>query len=268
VSVRKPLAGPAETDVDLPPSVRDLIGGRPYEVVWVNQVGGLTVAVGWPVTTYVKWAPRDSPVDLGDEVARLAWASAYSPVPEVITTGADGDGAWMITRALAGDNAVSARWKAEPARAARALGEGLRTLHESLPVASCPYDWRAATRLALAVARDHAGTLDWSDFARDFPGVAPATALGALSRVPTEDLVVCHGDACAPNTLLDGDGRWVAHVDVGRLGVGDRWADLAVAAWSTEWNYGPGFAATVYDAYGVAPDLDKITYYRMLWEVG
>ncbi len=77
--------------------------------------------------------------------------------------------------------------------------------------------------------------------------------------------VVCHGDACAPNTLLLDDGTFAAHVDLGALGVADRWADLAVAAWSTEWNYGPGYDGIVYSAYGVAPDAERIAYYRRLW---
>lgn len=32
------------------------------------------------------------------------------------------------------------------------------------------------------------------------------------------------------------------------LGVADRWADLAVATWSTTWNYGPGWEEPVLDA--------------------
>jgi len=79
--------------------------------------------------------------------------------------------------------------------------------------------------------------------------------------------VVCHGDACAPNTLIGDDGRFVAHVDLGHLGVADRWADLAVAAWSTEWNFGPGYDAIVYEAYGTSPDAARIAYYRLLWDL-
>jgi kanamycin kinase len=77
--------------------------------------------------------------------------------------------------------------------------------------------------------------------------------------------VVCHGDACAPNTLLRADGGFLAHVDLGALGVADRWADLAVAAWSTEWNYGVGLAPLLYESYGIDPDVERIDFYRLLW---
>jgi aminoglycoside phosphotransferase len=48
--------------------------------------------------------------------------------------------------------------------------------------------------------------------------------------------------------------RHVRHVDLGALGVGDRWGDLAIATWSAEWNYGPGWEDALLRAYGVAPD--------------
>jgi kanamycin kinase len=94
-------------------------------------------------------------------------------------------------------------------------------------------------------------------------------ALDLLADIPPVDrLVVCHGDSCAPNTLLTDDGRWSGHVDLGELGVADRWADLAVATWSTEWNYGPGWDKLLLQAYGVPPDPDRTRYYRLLWDLG
>ncbi|MDZ8275103.1 phosphotransferase [Microbacterium aquimaris] len=42
--------------------------------------------------------------------------------------------------------------------------------------------------------------------------------------------VVCHGDACCPNTVIDDDGQVTGHVDLGALGITDRWADIAVPA--------------------------------------
>jgi kanamycin kinase len=94
-------------------------------------------------------------------------------------------------------------------------------------------------------------------------------ALALAGEIPSTDvLVVCHGDACAPNTLLTEDGRWSGHVDLGSLGLADRWADLAVATWSTEWNYGPGWEELLLEAYGVQPDPERMAYYRLLWDLG
>jgi kanamycin kinase len=92
--------------------------------------------------------------------------------------------------------------------------------------------------------------------------------LGQLGSVPAVDqLVVCHGDACAPNTLIAADGTWSGHVDLGALGVADRWADLAVATASTMWNFGEGVEDAVLDAYGIERDDERIRFYRALWEL-
>ena len=81
--------------------------------------------------------------------------------------------------------------------------------------------------------------------------------------------MVCHGDACSPNTLIDDDGRCCGHVDFGSLGVADRWADLAVATLSLGWNYpGRAWDAEFFAAYGVEPDPLRIDYYRRLWQAG
>lgn len=85
------------------------------------------------------------------------------------------------------------------------------------------------------------------------------------SRPPIDRLVVCHADACCPNTLIGDDGRWSGHVDLGGLGTGDRWADIAVASMSTAWNYGDGWEDALIEAYGIDPDRERLSYYRDLW---
>jgi len=231
----RPLAGPPSGPVTVPAAVVHLVGAVELEPVWLNAVGGLTFRCD---DRYVKWVPAGAPVDLEAEAARLAWAVRWARVPQVLDQGSDDDGAWLVTRAIPGRSAVEPFWLERPDRAARAIGAGLRELHDALPVDECPFDWGVASRAA-----------DWAE------------------RAPAVDrLVVCHGDACAPNSLLADDGTPVAHVDLGALGVADRWADLAIAAWSTEWNYGVGFAGLVYEAYGVEPDEERIAFYRALWD--
>ena len=52
----------------------------------------------------------------------------------------------------------------------------------------------------------------------------------------------------------------------GALGIGDRWADIAVASMSTVWNYGPGYEDLLIEAYGLTPARDRLAYYRELWD--
>ena len=80
--------------------------------------------------------------------------------------------------------------------------------------------------------------------------------------------MVCHGDACAPNTLIDDDGRCCGHVDLGDLGVADRWADLAVAMLSLSWNYPGSWEDELLDAYGLDLDPTRTDYYQRLWQAG
>jgi kanamycin kinase len=96
--------------------------------------------------------------------------------------------------------------------------------------------------------------------------VCAAQLTRAFARVGTRLL-----DGHEPSTIgsvgLDRSPTYAGHVDLGELGVADRWADLAVGSWSTEWNYGHGWEKTYFEAYGVGPDPARIRYYRELWDI-
>ena len=231
--------------VVVPERVRALARGAALKPVWQNDYGGLTFRTD--DERYIKFGPRNPESTLAGEARRLEWAGRYARVPHVLEVGADDDDEWMVTRALPGESAVAPRWLAEPAVAVRAVGEGLRSLHEALPAADCPFEWTVASRIANAARRG----IRLPDVLREPP--------------PIDLLVVCHADACCPNTLIGQDGQWIAHVDLGLLGTGDRWGDIAVASMSTEWNYGPGWEDALIEAYGVAPDRERLSYYRELW---
>lgn len=253
----------------LPRKVRALVA-RP---VWRNEVGGTTFALapveGAAPVAYLKWAPKAvaGQLGLGEESARLAWAGRWIVVPPVLDHGLTPEGEWLLTGALAGASAVAGRWVSEPATAVRAVGEGLRRMHDALPVADCPWEWSRHRRHTRVLEAFEAGTHPRADLPVGPERLPLPEAVARLADVPDDDgLVVCHGDACAPNTLIDADGGFAGHVDLGRLGVADRWADLAVATWSTQWNYGPGWEAALLDAYGIDPDPQRMAYYRLLWD--
>jgi kanamycin kinase len=213
-----------------------LNGGVAPELVWRNQLDGLTFRVR---DGYLKWNPRASGVDLGREAARLEWLAGRHPVPRILERGEDAEAQWLLTAPLDGASAVAPEWIARPEEAVRAIAAGLRAVH-ALPVAEVPAALRGDS---------------WFD-----------RRSAALSAAPAlDEPVVVHGDACAPNTLIGVDGRWCASVDVGDLGVGDRWADLAVAVVSLGWNYGEGWGPLLLREYGIEPDEERARYYRELW---
>ncbi|GAA3662248.1 aminoglycoside 3'-phosphotransferase [Microbacterium marinilacus] len=233
-------------DVEVPERVRALAGGAEIVPVWRNELGGVTFRAG---ALFIKHGPRHGEASMAEEAERLAWAAQWASVPSVLDQGETDDEEWLVTRAMDGETAVAPRWRERPATAVRAVAEGLRALHDALPVDACPFDWSVPTRIIRAQERGS----DVPAALRDPP--------------PVDRLVVCHGDACAPNTLIGDDGRWTAHVDLGALGTADRWADIAVATMSLGWNYGPGWDGLFLEAYGVGPDPVRTEYYRALWDV-
>lgn len=270
-----PLAAIPDGPVPVPTAIQRIAGSASITPVWRNGLGGLTFRLGEegaPGTRFAKWVAHGTPeLDLAAEADRLRWAGQHRAgtlrVPEVLDQGRNDEGSWLVMSALPGRSAVHPDWVADPATAARGIGAGLRLFHDTLPVAECPFSWSIEERRRAALEHLDGGTqpADWSPEHRHLT-VPEARAL--LAEAPEiEHLVVCHGDACAPNTLLTADGGYAAHVDLDSLGVADAWADLAVAAWSTVWNYGPGYEDEVYAGYGVAADPERIAYYRLLWDL-
>ena len=225
-------------DAPVPDIVLDIAAGRPVELAWRNELGGLTFRVG---DAFVKWNPPSTGVNLDCERLRLEWLTDRHPAPRVLDHGRSGDAQWLLTEALAGGSAVGDTWRARRPEAISAIATGLRALH-AIGVEDFPDAWTSEV----------------------WVGRSPA---GIGQRPLIDAPVLVHGDACAPNTLISAEGKWTGNVDFGDLAVGDRWADLAVASMSLDWNFGPGHQGEFFDAYGVAPDADRIRYYRALWHL-
>lgn len=219
----------------IPTVVVEAAQGEQPELVWRNDLGGLTFRAG---KRFIKWNPRSTAIDLALEHDRLMWIAPRHPAPRVIDWGEDDNAQWMVTAALPGDCAVGDVWRARRPEAIQAIATGLRVIH-AMPIDEFPVGWTSQV---------------W---------VGRHARLGPAPHV--DQPVLVHGDACAPNTLINEAGAWVGHVDFGDLAVGDRWADLAIASLSLDWNFGEGHQQELYDAYGIEPDADRIRYYRHLW---
>ncbi len=254
-----------------PAAIAAAIDGAPWEPVSAGSGGGVWRAGD----RFVKVGPDGGPDGIAAEADRLDWLAGRAPVPEVLAHAADEDGqGWLVTAEAAGTPAQDPLHRmasVEPLLGA--LGRGLRGWHDSLPVEGCPFDARLDVVLARTEERVAAGMVDVHRLEPAYRRFGVDQLLERLHETrpaePAEDLVVAHGDPCLPNLLVDpATAELTGVVDVGRLGVSDRYRDLGIAVRSIARNLGPELAWRFLDAYGVPhPHLERLEYYVLLDEL-
>ncbi|MGW4454769.1 APH(3'') family aminoglycoside O-phosphotransferase [Streptomyces albidoflavus] len=227
-------------------------------------------------TRYAKCVGPEDAAELAEERDRAAWLGGQGvPGPRVLDWQAGEAGACLVTGAVPGVPADQV--PAEQLAAAWAgIADAVRRLHE-VPVAACPFGRKLDAMVALArdvVARDAVNPEFLPDEQRRTPGPELLDRLtGQLPRRREQeaaDLVVCHGDLCLPNIVLDPRTLDVAgFIDLGRLGVADRHADLALLlanareTWPDE-ERAKGADAAFAERYGLAPDPGRLRFYLHL----
>jgi kanamycin kinase len=205
---------------------------------------------------------------LAAEAEHMVWAAAYLPVPRVVAL-EQGDGATiLLTEALPGRDGTDPAWRSDLPGHVRAIGRGLRAFHDAVGEEWCPFRFDLERALNHVGRRVGSGQVGPAAFHPEHAHHTPASALAELETTApaSEDLVVCHGDYCAPNVLRRGNAV-TGYVDLGELGVADRWWDLAVGGWSTCWNFGDEFEPLFYESYGIDPDPARIRFYRLLYDL-
>ncbi len=205
---------------------------------------------------------------LRGEAERMAWAAPFLRVPRVVACEQVGTTTVLVTDALPGRDATDPVWRDDRRALVLALGRGLRAFHEAVGEDRCPFRFEVARALEHVSRRVRRGDIDRTDLHAEHASLTPAAALTQLEATAPadEDLVVCHGDYCAPNVLLE-QGVVTGYVDLGELGVADRWWDIAVGSWSAGWNFGVELEPCFYEGYGIVPDAARVAFYRLLYDL-
>ncbi len=148
----------------------------------------------------------------------------------------------------------------------------------SLSVDQCPFERRLSRMFGRAVDVVSRNAVN-PDFLPDEDKSTPQ--LDLLARVERElpvrldqertDMVVCHGDPCMPNFMVDPKTlQCTGLIDLGRLGTADRYADLALMIANAEENWAaPDEAerafAVLFNVLGIeAPDRERLAFYLRL----
>lgn len=215
---------------------------------------------------FLKAEPLVEHAELADEIERLHWLQQQGlPAPVVLDQMQENHHHWLLMSAMPGQDLASSS-ALSAAQVIDVLASALRTLHQ-VPVAQCPFDHNLEQRIT--VAREHvdAGLIDGTDFDDERLGRSVRDVFAELlaTRPATHDLVVTHGDACLPN-FMAADAHFSGFIDCGRLGVSDRYQDLALAARSVERNLGREWVRPFFELYGVEPDEQRMAFYCLLDE--
>jgi streptomycin 3"-kinase len=208
------------------------------ETRWVPAAGGesgATVLHDSAGQRYAKVVASDRAEELAGERDRASWLSSTGvPGAVVLDWRATDAGACLVTSAVQG--VPAGRLDPRALRSAwSSVVETVRTLH-GLPSEQCPFDRRLASvmpaaRATVAEERVNIGFLPLALQSTPPPLILEQLEAELPRRQAQEGaaLVVCHGDLCLPNVLIDPVTDQVTGlIDLGRLGTADPHADIAL----------------------------------------
>lgn len=215
---------------------------------------------------FIKTERVHAQAELANEEARLRWLAAQGfACPAVIHSHYQPERGWLWLSAITGRDLYTSGLSALEAVPLIALA--LKALHQ-LDVRNCPFDHSASVRIVHARARLQAGLIDLEDVDEENLGFSAEQLFDKLVALQPqhEDLVVTHGDACLPNFMAL-DGSFTGYIDCGRLGVADRYQDIALALRDISADFGPEYIPLFLAHYGLAElDTQRMAFYTLLDE--
>ena len=257
---------------DIPVDIRELLAGASLQTVSSGLSGTRVYRSVRPEGSACYLKVADAPwqrEELLAEKERLEWLQGRLPVPQVYAFSADERQSFLLLSEIPGLESCDTSFERDVPTIVRLLAEGLRLIHNA-EIANCPFDRRLDHTIALAKRRVEAGLVDEADFDQQRRDTRASELFETLikSRPEVEDVVFTHGDYCLPNILIEPTSPRIAgFIDWGRAGIADRYQDLALAARSLAYNFGPGWEPLLWESYSLQTvDSAKIEFYKLLDE--
>ncbi len=257
----------------MPATVANILGNQ------TGKMDGLGKS-GAQVFIFNDYVLKIRPADGWDtiDVKILQWLDGKAPAPQVAAHEIQNGQDWLLMTRIQGKELCKPDVMNHPTLLLDCMAEALHTLW-AIPVGDCPFERTVADNLSHAEAAIQFGRFDPSDCEPETFGPGgfkdPKALLDWLKvNLPPQDRVVTHGDFCLPNLFTDGK-RFTGFIDVGNLGAGDRWMDLALG-WRSLKHNSDGHYGKVYPnidpddlfrAAGVPKDEEKLRYYILLDEL-
>ena len=213
-----------------------------------------------------------------NNLAMLRWLKGRVPVPEVIAEEIQDGKRYLLMKRLPGEMSCGESNLAHPETLVQLLAEGLRQIW-AVDISHCPCDQRVAAKLENARRIVAEKCYDLDNVEPDTFGPKGFASPEALLRwleenPPDETAVLSHGDYCLPNIFLK-DGAVSGFLDLGRCGISDPYADIALCWRSLRDNFNGSYGHfnpdfdpdSLFSALEIQPDWEKIRYFLLMDEL-
>lgn len=245
--------------------------------------------------TYDKLGESDSTVILFDDMVLkiektscqsdreyhiLNWLDKKLPVPKIICFERKDGFNYLLMTKLDGSMACDTINIDKLDSIVESLADGLKQLWR-IDITNCEFDSTLDVKLKEAKYNIDHNLVDCNDFEECTLGPDGFKDIDALysflmKNKPEEDLVFSHGDYCLPNVFIN-DKSAVGFLDLGKAGVADRWADIALCVRSLKYNICDLFnlpynhylslKQKLYDLLEIKENEEKLRYYILLDEL-
>lgn len=256
-----------------------LTGLLPGEGAWSPATTGESGALVFANAAGSRYAKVVASADadlLAAERDRVAWLEGSGiSGPHVLDWRVTEHGACLITSAVAGVPADDLN-ATELALAWPSITDALVQLHR-IPLDLCPFDRTLDDMMPLARAAVAENRVNAEFLPQHLVDAPPRSILDSIeaelemrTAQERDEAVVCHGDFCLPNILIDPNSLLITgFIDLGRLGRADRYADIALLLANARETWPGEDAARRADQdfasrYGIALDHDRLDFYLRL----
>lgn len=261
-------------DIFIPDAIKSMIGDVPYtlDTVGLSQSKVLMFPdMVLKVEKYSKNADKTLQI--------MKWLDGKVPVPKVFYCEVCGEYQYLLMSKAEGRMSCDSYYLERPNELLDLLAEALEMLW-SVDIADCPRCRDLDTELEEARYRvehgfvnvDHAEPETFGE--NGFKG--PMELLSWLeNNKPPIEPVLSHGDFCLPNIYLN-NGNISGFIDLGDMGIADRWRDISLCYRSLKHNFDGSFGGKAYSGFdpdmlfeklNIEPDRDKLRYYILLDEL-
>lgn len=259
----------------LPDQIRTAIEGRAYEK---NNIGmsGSQVFLFEDMVLKIQNVSKETE----NEVRVCKWLRGKLPVPEIIEYTVAEDKAYCLMTRIHGKMLCEDVYMNDPELLLGLVTQALKLLW-SVDIRECPCDNSLDIQLEMARYQVENNLVQIENAEPETFGKngfsSPAELFCWLEdHRQEEELVFSHGDFCLPNVLADGD-KVTGFIDLGRMGIADRWRDIAICDRSLRHNFEGAYNGGIpYKGYssdrllkslGIKEDKEKCDYYILLDEL-